>query len=114
MAIAVGEGDATGINESKPRRPLNIRQHTGGPTRMTPPSSSVSRAKVRSPAPGTSSSVGETAGGRQRGGVGRAAGGRKLKKSTRKEMSQGSGTFLWDNMPGSSASGTAKGHRHTS
>ena len=90
MAIAVGEGDATGINESKPRRPLNIRQHTGGPTRMTPPSSSVSRAKVRSPAPGTSSSVGET--GRQWGGVGRAAGGCKLKKFTRKEMSQGSGT----------------------
>ena len=38
---------------------------------MTPPASSGSRAKVRSPAPGTSSSVGETPGGRESGGVGR-------------------------------------------
>lgn len=60
---------------------------------MTPPASSGSRAKVRSPAPGTSSSVGETPGGRESGGVGRAGGRRKLKKFTRKEVSQGGGTF---------------------
>lgn len=38
---------------------------------MIPPASSVTRAKVRSPAPGTSSSVGETQGGREWGGEGR-------------------------------------------
>lgn len=38
---------------------------------MIPPASSVTRAKVRSPAPGTSSSVGETRGGREWGGEGR-------------------------------------------
>lgn len=38
---------------------------------MIPPASSVTRAKVRSPAPGTSSSVGETRGGREGGGEGR-------------------------------------------
>ena len=84
LVVTTGEGDATGINGSRPRMLLNVQQGTCGPATRNHPAPNVSSAKVRSPAPDTTSSFPQK--------LVAVVGGSKLKKSTRREINPGGGT----------------------